>query len=430
LLAEFLEDTVEAVGKQSKFVQRVSKVSAKVFVQALVFGCLRCGEATLTDFAQVCAEMGVEVSPQGIDARIHERAVTLLATLFQQSLQVFQGQPTLSNAVLQQFNGIHLQDSTQIALPDAMRSLFAGCGGDGAVSAVKAQLSFNYLTGTMTAVELVAGRTPDQVCDLAVRLAEEGSLHLEDLGYFKIAYFAALAAKNAFFVSRLLTSTAVYSQTEDSPTTDLLTLAQQMTAQRTEVPVLLGQVIRLPVRLIIERLSPQQVATRRRKAIANARRHGRTPSARHLALLAFSFFITNVPPERLTAEQVVLMYTLRWQIELIFKLWKSQAKLACLGQWRSDRVLCQLYARLIGLVLFHWLVAPFRFLDTRELSLPKAFALFQSFIGRLVDTLAQEVSLLASLLGRLSRTWRRLAAKNLRRKNPSSYQRFQRSSLA
>ena len=203
-----------------------------------------------------------------------------------------------------------------MALPEAMQSLFAGCGGDGAVSAVKAQLDFNYLTGTLTAVELGAGRTPDQVCDLAVRVAQVGSLHLEDLGYFKIAYFAALAAKQAFFVSRLLTSTAVYAQPEDHKALDLLALAQSMTAQCTEVPVLLGQGARLPVRLIIHRLPPSQVAARRRKAMAKAKPHGRTPSARHLALLDFSFFITKVPPERLTTQQVPLLYALRWQIEL------------------------------------------------------------------------------------------------------------------
>ena len=145
-----------------------------MFVQALVLGCLRRGEATLTDFAQICAELGVDITPQGIDDRIQAPAVTMLSTLFQQSLRIFQNQSGIPNAVLGHFNGIHLLDRTQIALPDAMQSMFAGCGGDGAVSAVKAQLDFNYLTGTMTAVELGAGRSPDQVCDLAVRMAEVG----------------------------------------------------------------------------------------------------------------------------------------------------------------------------------------------------------------------------------------------------------------
>ncbi len=131
------------MGKQSGFVQRRSKLSAAVFVQALVLGCLRRGEAPLTDFAQVWAEFGVEITPQGSDDRIQAPTVNLLSTLFQQSLHVFQAPSTLPNAVLHQFNGIHLLDSTQIALPDAMQTLLAGCGGDGAVSAVKAQLDFN-----------------------------------------------------------------------------------------------------------------------------------------------------------------------------------------------------------------------------------------------------------------------------------------------
>jgi len=193
-----------------------------------------------------------------------------------------------------------------------------------------------------------------------------------------------------------------------------------MTAQRTEVPVLLGQVVHLPVRLIIERLSPSQVAARQRKAIAKAKQHGRTPSARHLALLEFSFFMTNVPPDCLTAGQVPLIYALRWQIELIFKLWKSQAKLARLGTWRADRVRCQLYARLLGLVLFHWLVAPFRFPDNRYLSLPKAFTLFQGLVGRLLDALLQGVAALASLLHRLIRRGLYFATKHRRHKQPSS----------
>ena len=408
--------------------RRVSKVSASVFVQVLMGACLQHPEATLSDFAALSAELGVEVSPQGIDERITAQAVLLLSGLFQASLTYFQGQTTIPNAVLQRFNGIYLSDSSQVALPEGMREHFVGCGGDGPSSAVKVQLRFNYLTGCLSAVELTDGCTPDQKCDLYVRLAEQGSLHIADLGYFVLSYLVALADKGAFFVSRLLTATTLY--TSAGTAFDVLAVAQAMTASRAEYAVQLGHATRLPVRLIIERLPLPQVASRRRKAIATARKKGYTLSARHLALLEFSCYITNVPVDYLTAEQVVLLYALRWQIELLFKLCKSQAKLAHVGTYRAERLLCHLYARLIGVVLFHWLVAPHRFLNAREVSLPKAFSLFLTFLTRLLDALACGEPSLSAVLQRLYRTWSRLALKNRRRSRPSSFQRFHAASLA
>ena len=59
----------------------------------------------------------------------------------------------------------------------------------------------------------------------------------------------------------------------------------------------------------------------------------------------------------LTSRQVLALLRVRWQVELLFKLWKSHAKV---DEWRSHnpwRILCEIYAKLIGLVLSHWLFA-------------------------------------------------------------------------
>jgi hypothetical protein len=47
---------------------------------------------------------------------------------------------------------------------------------------------------------------------------------------------------------------------------------------------------------------------------------------------------------------------LRWQIELLFKLWKQHGHI---DKWRSEkpwRILCELYAKLIGMIIQHWLL--------------------------------------------------------------------------
>ena len=46
---------------------------------------------------------------------------------------------------------------------------------------------------------------------------------------------------------------------------------------------------------------------------------GKIPSREVLQFARWSFYITNVSEKVLTAHQVHLMYTVRWQIELFFK---------------------------------------------------------------------------------------------------------------
>jgi len=45
-----------------------------------------------------------------------------------------------------------------------------------------------------------------------------------------------------------------------------------------------------------------------------------------------------------------------WQIELLFKLWKSEGGLARSRGHRANRVLCEVLAKLLALVVQHWVL--------------------------------------------------------------------------
>ena len=177
------------------------------------------------------------------------------------------------------------------------------------------------------------------------------------------------------------------------------------------------------MRLVCQRLPPAVAAERRRKAKANAQKDGRrgSPSQRYLQLLDWAIFITNVRETQLSIAQVILVYRLRWQIELIFKLWKSRAHLRQIGNWRAARVLCQLYARLIGLLLFHWSIST-HFTTCKSLSLPKAFGLFKYHVPKLVASIANRWLSFESTLSRIDRDILRLAPQDKRKKSPSTFQ--------
>ena len=100
---------------------------------------------------------------------------------------------------------------------------------------------------------------------------------------------------------------------------------------------------------------PQEVADQRRRRIrTEARDHGRTPSAVVVALAAWTILITNAPPELLSLAEALVVAKVRWQIELIFKLWKSHGQV---DQWRSEkpaRIMGEVYGKLLAMLIQQW----------------------------------------------------------------------------
>jgi hypothetical protein len=410
----------EGQGRISGFVQRASKLTARVFVQAMVLTWLEKPTGSLTDVAQSCSELGVDISVPGLQQRLTAQAVALLKGLFQVGLAQQPRLSRLPSGVLSRFKAIYLLDSTILMLPTQLKGLFPGQDYKDKRASAKIQLSFDYVQGNIAALEVVAGCEPDQNCQQHVNLAQTGTLHLFDLGFFKQQVFEKLALAEAYFISRLLTQTGLYAPFEGGAALDLETLLSTADPQG-DVDIAVGRSSRLKVRLIFQKLPPGVVAERRRQAKRKARQKGYTCSARHLNLLAWSVFITNVPRDWLAAKDIMLLYRLRWQVELIFKLWKSQAKLDNIVRCGPQRFLCQFYARLLALLVFHWLLDEFSLDDpAAELSLPKAFAIIQRYAARLRAAFASPGLPFTDLLVKLQRDLQRLAAKQKRRKSPST----------
>ncbi len=98
----------------------------------------------------------------------------------------------------------------------------------------------------------------------------------------------------------------------------------------------------------------------------------------------WSLFITNVPATMLTLRQVVILYAVRWQIELIFKVWKSECELDRVAGQHRARVLSELYAKLIGMVILQFLLAPFRN-GEREMSAVKVVRTLQHHVRHVIE---------------------------------------------
>lgn len=196
-------------------------------------------------------------------------------------------------------------------------------------------------------------------------------------------------------------------------------LVQTQLANGGELPVLLGRQ-RVPARLLVYPV-PQEVADQRRRRLRKeARDRGLAVSDATLTLAAWTILITNVPVEQLTLDEVLILIRARWQIELLFKLWKSQGQI---DQWRSAkpwRILCELYAKLVAMVIQHWLllVGCWTYPDR---SLMKASRIIRQYALTLATTL-DHVSQIQQIVTTIQGCLQRHARINPRRTQPNTYQ--------
>jgi len=410
-------EVANKVGQATGFVQRRSKLTGSRFLQIWVLGFIQHPQASLNLLSQVAEDIGVSISKQGIQKRLTPSAVSFLKAMFEYSKEALQNRIPVSLPLLTQFTAIELVDSSQFAVPDDLADEFAGAGGDGPKATVKLQTVWEFLYGHLAQVMLQSGRQTDQGFRGHLAQIVRGGLFLCDLGYFCVASLQAIANGGAYFVSRLDTKCVLYSE-ETEERFDLLRYLGQSSHDQLELQLWVTRMAKLPCRVLAVRLPADVAAERRRKANANAQRKGRTLSAEKLAWLEWNVYITNVPQTMLTFSQTVLLYSLRWQIELLFKLWKSEAQLDRVAGQLRERVLCEIYAKLIGMVLFQYLSAPVRWTE-RELSPTKALQTLQRHVIEMAKTM-NSVADLQAVLDFIFRRWQRFALKDKRRSRLST----------
>jgi Transposase DDE domain len=353
-MREILTTTADEAARTTRFVQRTSPLSGATFSQTLVFGFLGNPQASLEELTQTAATLGVDISPQALDQRFTAPAAACLQQVLHAAIACVVTADPVAIPLLGRFTAVFLQDSSTIVLPDVLAAVWQGCGGSTPAqtsAALKLQVRLEMRTGRLD-VQLQEGRASDRAALLPGPLPA-GALRLADLGYWSLDALQALGQQDVFWLSRLQTQTAVYDTT--GCRRELLALLASSATDTLEQEVLLGMEQRVPARLLAVRV-PQDVAdTRRRRLREAARKKGRQVSAARLALAAWTILVTNVARDCLTLREALVLGRVRWQIELLFKLWKSHGSLDESRSTKPWRILCEVYAKLLAMLIQHWM---------------------------------------------------------------------------
>ena len=311
--------------------------------------------------------------------------------------------------LLGSFKRVHILDSTHTALPEKLSWMWKGSGGDGPGAGMKFQLMLDYKGGKYESIAMTDGVTADRIyIDEAVKQVDEGDLLIDDLGYSKQEAMMDISEGGAYFLSRFNHRIGLYRVAEDGSLEKFDLVKELKRAIDSgiwlcEFEVWLSKDGRsLKIRLIAEKVPDDVANERRRKARQTAKKKGRTPTEKHMFLLGWSLYITNVEEERLKAESVRLLYSLRWQIELVFKSWKSYHGLTEVKGERPERIECFIYGRLIMMVIMAFLFGSVRrhLWDTRkrEASFLKVIRHFQVKAGKALSLMTDPAAFAMFLL--------------------------------
>lgn len=417
-LQEMLSELAQTANAECQFSQRNSKLNAERFVQTLVLGWLSAGDASLNALAQKASQLGIVVSASALHERMNASAVELLGRVLVSALRRAGIQQRLALPHLSQFSAIYVTDSTQVALPPTLRVEFAGNSGN---AMAKLHITLDYLTGQWVGLEISAGKCPDVNSGAVLQHAQSASLNLFDLGYFKQDHLLKIQQQAAYFISRYQSQTDLY-EPNSFQGFDLVAWLQTLTVAEAQRAVSLGSRAHLGVWLVARRLTPAAAAARRRKAHKKYKKGRKTCSKRYLYLLGWDILVTNLSPDDWSLEQIFALYPIRTQIEWLFRIWKSQLRVNYLGNWRNERVWCQLYAHLIGALLCQRLCGDWLWREQQEFSLAKCVRLVQAQLSGLLDCVAHHWQGLSSWLRHLEDLFRAFGRKTKRRTTPSTLQ--------
>ena len=345
---EFFDKSVfKRLSERSDFCRRKAR---KITAYAFVIGFIECSLKKCCSYAQWAAAigrlMGCSVSKQSLFERLNEGASAFAESLLQHALKK-QLVKSCNPRLLKNFKRVLLQDSTTLALPDTLAKYFPGNISHGIQkAAARIQCIMEVTAMCFVHFSLSGFSQNDQSASGLINdYVGENDLVIRDLGYFALNCLKKVADNHAYFLSRLRYGVKIYDQHGKC-----LSLQKLLRKPQVDQQVWLGEGERLPVRLVMIHLPHAQAGERIRKAKADRDRR-LNHSTTYYRWLNYAVFITNVDEQIWTSQQVAQAYKVRWQIEIVFKSWKSSFNLQHIVQ-RPYRNVHRIRTAILLMLLF------------------------------------------------------------------------------
>lgn len=349
----FEKSIISRISKSSGFCKRKSK---KIKPIDFIVGFFVMSLKGLNTYSCWAEQIGLlcnkAISKQAIFVRIQSSTVVFVKELLQERLgKSYQYEKT--HELFSFFKKVFLHDSTTLSLADNLVKSYPGnCSNGKQTALARIQAIYDFKQKCFSCFKLTAYTNNDQSASgLILEYLKKGDLVVRDLGFFVLDVFSEIIKKEAYFLSRSRFGVNLHSVNSEIKIniSDILKKKKNI-----DMDVLIGEKQRLKIRLVVRKL-PEHIGAERRRKARKDRDKRLNHSKAYYQLLGYGIFITNVEKELWTAKDVENAYGVRWQIEIIFKSWKSHFNIQKIihKQCRKKiRVECIIYLMLLFITLF------------------------------------------------------------------------------
>jgi hypothetical protein len=396
------------IGVEAGFMQRERTITPATLVPSLISTLGAEKVETLADLTRAFVGFaGVDVSYKAYHDRLSLKGFPIMmqrvferlcAQLIMQSLRFMPQSP------FSRFKAISIQDGTSYALHDGLKERFPGRFNTVKPAAIELHATLDLLTETLTKVSL-APDTESERAFLPEPASLAGTLLLADRGYPSFAYLKAVEEVGGSFVMRAKGNLASW------------VLGAYVDGQLVE----LEEAVPLPdyikrhdadlLDLLIEPRCGSGFHVLRMIVIKTTK--GRI------------YLLTNLPADEFSAEMVGLAYRLRWQVELMFKEWKSYANLHAFVTRDPHIAEGLIWASLCAAVLKRFLAQAAQHVGHVAISTRKAAMM----LGNRLSELLQQVCLGADHPGTSFKETINYLIRNAKRSHPKRERRIGRQQL-
>lgn len=355
-------EQAQQLAKEHGWFKRRGKISPFEFL----YSGLGQGSACQLTLNAQASSLSQPVSRQAIAQRYTPQAAAFFKSAFQASLDTglsWKSDSRMTQLLQRRFAAVRLFDSTRCPCSDALARVFPASGGGGSRAGVKLLLAYDYGAGQIQPLDLLAANCSDQ--GLTERVAQQlgpRELGIWDKGFYKAAALRRVMERGAYFLTPWSHGVAVYLHNPKLQSLQALDVAAALKSSTQNclewTAVHLGKTPESwlgSVRLIAYRLREEQANRRRAHLREKCRTHGRLPTQEALELAGWVILVTNASRDLLPTAAVGILYRVRWQVELVFKQFKSVLRLHVLPSQNPARVQCEIWGRLLlALLTFVW----------------------------------------------------------------------------
>lgn len=298
----------------------------------------------------------IQLSKQALDDRFSQASIDFAKSLINESI-ASQMTTLLAPDELHLFKRVRIKDSTAFGVHDSLAPEFEGYGkggGKNAKAAISIQYEFDLKSHRVMDIDLHSAVMHDSQDAVAKKDdIQKGDLIIRDLGYYSDLIIDEVEKKEAFFLSRLYSNSIVWVDGHSDKRVDFQALylsMQQTQCTCMQMDVYVGKK-RRPLRLVVE-LMPDTVYEKRiNKRKQQVKVSGATITNKFKIRSRFNLFVCNIPTQECPLETVTKLYRTRWQIELVFKIWKSILHIDWVRKMKRERFITTMYLKLFWIFL-------------------------------------------------------------------------------